>query len=246
MLIWYSGILICSIFRWCAESPRAMASGDETSGHFAWQEEHVQLVVDGCTGRGHVFSSATSECAALPPQQGGGSWILSFHEGMGVVSYEVDGDDSAEPLFHDWAQNLLEYRAYKSGGAGFGRRAFRRAHSRRRLPADARPCPSRHRIKGHATDLLLGLVCLPPCQSWLPTLVVSPGSVQALLLEAASPGIDQRCALRSDANMDQVGGAFAARRRVSAVGVIRRQARPEGKRRSADRQLVCVSLDILS
>lgn len=116
MLIWYSGILICSIFGWCAESPKAMASGDETSGHLAWQEEHLQLVVDGGTGRGHVFSSATSECAALPPQQGGGSWILSFHEGMGVVSYEVDGDDSAEPLFQDWAQNLLTYRAYKSGG----------------------------------------------------------------------------------------------------------------------------------
>ena len=45
-----------------------------------------------------------------------GEWVLSFHEGLGVISYVAEDD---EPFYEDWAQNLLSHKAYKQGDTVF-------------------------------------------------------------------------------------------------------------------------------
>eukprot|EP00972_Heterocapsa_arctica_P052961 7797903-Heterocapsa_arctica.AAC.1 len=86
-------------------------------GVLTWQQEHLELIDNG--GNSLVlFSSATREIKPLPMQIAEGLWVLSFHKGLGVLSYEGE-NGSDEPIYEEWAQNLLKHKAYKQGDSIF-------------------------------------------------------------------------------------------------------------------------------
>jgi len=93
----------------------AVGMDESAEGTLAWQENHLELFDHG-GGSAVLFSSATREIVSLPVQKDKGEWVLSFHEGLGVISYVAEDD---EPFYEDWAQNLLSHKACKQGDTVF-------------------------------------------------------------------------------------------------------------------------------
>jgi hypothetical protein len=89
----------------------AEAAQPESPAILEWQSEHLLLCVDALHGTMFLTSSASLECVSLPDQDQAGRWELDFAEGLGVLSYSaLDGE---EPLLVEYAQNRLQWAAYK-------------------------------------------------------------------------------------------------------------------------------------